>query len=160
MGSATFQLLETKRGKPNKVYKSAEQEICDGPHRYDGTVVNNKAVGYVPVAYEHQEYPKLVYHPKYGLTPPPDPAKFSVGAVSQEQIMNANLAFEAAMNKWRRENRTNLIALTENEKIRLTPEEQLEKLKAREESLLKKGWLLTPPKPKESARFDLGSDEI
>src|ERR1700735_2476459 len=92
MASANFALLETKRGKPNKIPRSAEQEICDGPHRYDGTIVNNKAVGYVPVVYEHQVFPRMLYHPKWGLSEKPDVAKFSVGCVTAQQF---NAAFQA-----------------------------------------------------------------
>lgn len=161
MSAATFALLETKRGKPNKVARSAEQEICDGPHKYDGTVVNNKAVGYVPTEYkrEEHEYPKMLYHPKFGLMPTPDPAKFAVGAVTQEQIMNANAAYEKALGQWRRENRTFLVALTAEEE-KLPKHEQLKVLADREERLLKKGWLVSPPKPKEAQRFDFASEEI
>lgn len=140
---SNFALLETKRGKPNKISRSAEQEICDGPHRFDGSVVNNKVVGYVPVVYEHQVYPRMLYHPKWGMEDTPDMAKFSVGCTTAQQFQAAFQAFQAAEEKWRRSNRTKLAANEEEEK-----------------RLLEKGWLQQPPLRAKNKQFDMSSDEI
>lgn len=142
---SNFALLETKRGKPNKIYRSAEQEITDEPHVYDPTIINNQAVGYRSAPYDREahEYPKLVYHPKYGLEPKPEEAKFAVGAVTQQQIQNAAKAYQDALQQWMRANRTMEV-----------------KSKEDEDRLVKKGWSLTPPKLKESQRFDVNSEEI
>jgi len=145
MGSATFALLETKRGKPNKIPRSAEQEITDAPHRYDPALINNKIVGYVPEPYDRSknEHPKMLYHPNYGKTAKPDPERFALGARTQEQIQNSAAAYQEALNKWNRENRTFLAMNADDE-----------------ERLLKKGWTLIPPAAKKQAAFDLNSEDI
>lgn len=119
--------------------------VCKGPHVYDGTIVNNKAVGYVPKVYDRSEheYPKVLYHPKWGHKTPPEGARFMVGAVTQEQMQSAMAAYEKAMAEWQRSNRIKFAKSAEDE-----------------ERLIKKGWLAKPPQPKEAARFDLDSEEL
>jgi hypothetical protein len=140
---SNFALLDTKYGKPNKIHRSAEQEITDGNHRYDGSIVNNRAVGYVPVVYEHQVYPRMMYHPDWGKLPRPDMAKFAVGCVTQEQFTQAFASYQAAEQKWLRSNRMKLAENEEDEK-----------------RLKEKGWLLQAPLRKDNKQFDLNSEEI
>jgi hypothetical protein len=119
--------------------------ICKGPHRYDSTIVNNKAVGYVGEVYDRKdhEYPKVLYHPKWGQRPQPEGARFFVGAVTQEQMQSAYAAFEKALSEWRRTNRIKLAKNADEEK-----------------RLIEKGWLDKPPIPKDVKAFDLDSDEL
>lgn len=142
---SNFALLDTKRGKPNKIARSAEQEITDQPHIYDGTLINNKVVGYVPKPWDPAAnvYPKMLYHPNYGKKPKPEAERFSLGARTMEQIQAAADAYQDALNKWNRENRT-FLALSD----------------ADEERLIKKGWTITPPAIKKQQAFDLASEEI
>lgn len=145
MSSGNFAILDSEFGEPNEVRQPRAARNTRGHHAYDPTIVNNKAVGYVAKPYDRDanEYPKMLYHPNYGKTQKPDLARFAVGAVTQEQIQNAGKAFDAAMQKWMRENRTQEATSPEHE--------------AR---LVKKGWSVDPPKPKEAERFDLKSEEI
>lgn len=117
--------------------------ICKGPHKYDGTIVNNKAIGYVPVRYQHQEFPRMLYHPEWGANAKPEGPRYFVGAVTQEQMQNAMATYQEAEAKWLKANRTKLVE-TEKEFDRL----------------VKKGWLAKPPIRKENPAFDLSSDEI
>ena len=143
MSSSSFALLDTKYGDENKVVQPRAARATRGNHRFDHNIINNKIVGYVEVQYEHEEYPRMLYHPNWGMEKKPDMAKFAVGCVTSEQFQQAFLAFQEAENKWNRSNRTKLATD-----------------KKHEESLLKKGWLVKPPIRKENPAFDLGSDEI
>jgi hypothetical protein len=140
---SNFALLETKRGKPNKIHRSAMQETTDQPHKYDPRIENNQAIGYVPVTYEHQDFPRMLYHPNWGKLAKPDMAKFAIGCITQDQFQQAFAAYQEAEQKWMRSNRVKLVE---------SPEE-LERLE-------KKGWLLQPPLRKDNKQFDLNSDEI
>lgn len=119
--------------------------VCKGPHEFDATVVNNKVVGYVGKTYNRadHEYPKVLYHPKWNQKPAPEANRFFVGAVTQEQHQNAFAAYEKTLEEWKRTNRIKIV-----------------KTEAEEKKLLDKGWLATPPVPKDAKRFDLESDEI
>lgn len=139
-----FALLDTEYGEENVVKQPRSARHTRGNHRYDGTIVNNKAVGYVPVVYEHQVYPRMMYHPKWGMKPKPDSAKFFIGCVTPDQFTAAFASYQAAEQDWMRGNR---VKLAENE--------------ADEKRLTEKGWLLQPPLQKgNKAQFDLNSEEI
>ena len=141
--STSFGLLEQVQLEDNPVPIHRSARICRGPHRYDGTIVNNKAIGYVQVRYEHQEFPRMLYHPEWGAKPKPEAARYFVGAVTQEQMQNAMNAYTEAEQKWARSNRVKLV----------TSAKEFEKL-------TKKGWLDKPPLRKENPQFDLESDEL
>jgi hypothetical protein len=119
--------------------------VCKGPHKYDGTIVNNKAVGYVGEVYrrEEHEFPKMLYHPKWGQKPEPEAARFMVGAITQEQMQNAMATYQKAVTEWMRSNRVKLVSD-----------------QAEAERLIKKGWLDKPPQRKDSPQFDLDSEEL
>jgi hypothetical protein len=140
-----FIVLPAEIGEPNPVHQPRETRATRGPHVYDETVVNNKKVGYKGVTYDRSEheYPKMLFHPEYGMKPLPEQAKFCVGCVTAEQFQNALVSYQAALEKWQRSNRTK--------------EAKDEKDQKR---LLAKGWLPSPPKKKEAAAFDLSSDEL
>jgi hypothetical protein len=140
---STFALLDSQFAEENVVKPPRATRACKGPHRFDGTIINNKAVGYVPVTYEHQEFPRMLYHPEWGMKARPEAARFFVGAVTQEQMQNAMAAFNEADQRWARSNRTKLV---QNAK--------------EQERLVKKGWLEKPPLRKENPAFDLTSDEL
>lgn len=140
---STFALLDTLRGEDNPVIQPRATRTARGQHIYDGTIVNNKAIGYVPVRYEHQEFPRMLYHPKWGMTAQPEMAKFAVGCVTAEQFQAAHTAYAAALEKWQRSNRVKLV-LNEEDQARLE----------------KKGWLEKPPLRKDNPAFDLNSEEI
>jgi hypothetical protein len=143
MGSSSFAVLKSEHLEDNPVPVPRAARVCKGPHRYDGTIVNNKAIGYVPVTYEHQDFPRMVYHPNWGEKPEPEGAKFFMGAVTQEQMMSAHAAYEQARSEWRRHNRTKLV-----------------KSKSEFEALIKKGWLAKPPLREDNPQFDMDSDEL
>jgi hypothetical protein len=159
MSAASFALLDTQYGEDNKIQQPRAARAARGPHKYDPTIINNKIVGYVAVPYTHQEYPKALYHPEYGMKPMPDAATFQAGAVTAAQIQNASQAFQTALEKWHRGQRIQIVTISKNE-LHLPEDEQLKALKEREERLIKKGWLPAPPKAKDSARFDMASEEI
>lgn len=140
---SNYALLDSEYGEENVVKQPRSARATRGPHRYDGTIVNNKAVGYVPVTYEHAEYPRLVYHPKWGMSKEPDMGKFAIGCVTSDQFIAAHKAYSEAMEKWQRTNRMKL-AQTEEDF----------------ERLVKKGWLDKPPLRKENPAFDMSSEEI
>lgn len=141
--SSNFMVLPSEHGEENPVRPPKATRNARGQHRWNPAIVDNKAVGYERVVYEHQEYPKVLYHPKYGIEPKPEEAKFAVGAVTVEQLQNAAKAYIEAINKWNRSNRTTEAKSREDE-----------------ERLVKKGWTLTPPKPKPAEKFDLASEEV
>lgn len=145
MTDSNYAILQVDKLEDNPVPIPRATRICKGPHRYDATIVNNKAVGYVPVTYDRSEheYPKVLYHPKYGQKAAPEGARYMVGAVTQEQMQSAMAAYEKAMAEWQRSNRIKYAANAEDE-----------------ERLIKKGWQVKPPQPKEAARFDLDSEEL
>lgn len=143
MAQTNFALLETLRGEDNPVHVPRAARAAKGPHKWDPTIINNKAVGYIPVIYEHEEYPRMLYHPKWGMTAQPEMAKFAVGCVTTEQYQAAFAAFNKALETWQRSNRTKLV-----------------KDEAELERLTKKGWLDKPPLRKENPAFDFSSDEI
>jgi len=141
--SSSFGLLEQVQLDDNPVPIPRSARICKGNHKWDNTIVNNKAIGYVPVRYEHQEFPRLMYHPEWGAKPKPEAARYFVGAVTQEQMQNAMNTYTEAEQKWARSNRTKLI----------TSQKEFDKL-------AKIGWLAKPPIRKENPQFDLESDEL
>lgn len=143
MSTSNFALLDTQYGEENKVQQPRLARNTRGPHKYDSTVVNNKVTGYVPVVYEHQEFPRMLYHPEWGAKSRPELAKFAIGCVTAEQYQAANAAFMEAEQKWLKGNRTKLVATA-----------------AEEKKLLAKGWLSKPPLRKENPAFDLNSDEL
>jgi hypothetical protein len=141
---SNFALLETKKGRENKVITPASCDAARGPHTYDRSVGHDgMVVGYVPVSFEHQEYPKMLFHPKYGAKPEPTAGKFTVGCVTADQYQQALVTFQEALAAWQRENRTK-VATSEAEEARL----------------VKKGWLASPPVRKLTAAMDPNSDEI
>jgi len=142
---SNFALLDSQFGEDNVVKQPRSARNTRGNHKYDGTIVNNKAVGYVPVSYDPAEnqYPKMLFHPDFGKSLAPEMAKYAVGCVTTEQFQSAHTAFAQAMEKWNRANRTKLV---DDEK--------------KEKSLITKGWLAKPPARKENPAFDMSSDEI
>jgi hypothetical protein len=100
-------------------------------------------VGYVPEPYTHQEYPKMLYHPDYGLAPRPDIAKFASDCRTADQYLAALQSFQEAEQKWSRGQRT-----------------KQAKDKKDEERLKKKGWLLSPPAKPVTPQFDMECDEL
>jgi len=141
--SDSFGLLDQVQLEDNPVPIARSARVCKGNHRYDSTIVNNKAIGYVPVHYEHQDFPRMVYHPEWGAKARPEAARYFVGAVTQEQMQNAMAAYNEAEAKWSRANRTKLAANRKDF-----------------DALLKKGWLDKPPLRKENPQFDMDSDEL
>jgi hypothetical protein len=114
-------------------------------HRYGRAIdpKNGQTINaYIREQYEHQEYPKLLYHPKFGQTPEPKLADYAAGATTPEQSIKAHESFRMAYDKWMKTNRI---------KEATDPE--------REKELLAKGWVAQPPKPKIQAGSP-ESDEI
>lgn len=138
-----YAILQVDKLEDNPVPIPRATRICKGPHRYDSTIVNNKAVGYVPVMYEHQAFPRMMYHPEWGAKPKPEGGRYFIGAITQEQMQNAMVAYQDAEAKWQRGNRTKLV----------TSQKELDRL-------LKIGWLDKPPIRKENPMFDMDSDEL
>lgn len=137
-------LLDTKRGRENKVIVPISATHAGGPHKYDRTIgPDGMVVGYVPISYEHQAYPRMLFHPSFGQNPEPSQQKFCTGAVTDSDYRRAFDSFNEAMNEWRRENRTVLAANAKDEK-----------------RLAEKGWLLQPPVHKDTKLFDLTSEEL
>jgi hypothetical protein len=102
------------------------QEIIKGPHIYDP--IGRK---YVRVAYEHQEYPKCLYHPSYGSKPAPSMNDYPVhGGMTDQQQRQVLDNYNAAVAKWQRSNRIKIV-----------------NSKADEARLIKKGWVVQMPKP-------------
>jgi hypothetical protein len=145
--STTFGLLEQNiipgENGLDAVAVPRAARICKGNHKYDDRIVNNKAIGYVQVHYEHQDFPRMLYHPEWGAQPKPEAARYFVGAVTQQQMQNAMATYQKAEANWLKANRTKLVAT----------EEEFDRL-------VKKGWLAKPPIRKENPAFDLSSDEI
>jgi len=159
MAQTNFALLETLRGEDNKVQVPRAARAAKGQHKYDPTIINNKAVGYIPMIYEHEDFPKMLYHPKWGMTTAqPEMAKFSVGCVTAEQYQAAFAAYNKALETWQRSNRTKIVGAEREPGI--TDEQYLAKCTADVERLVKKGWLEKPPVRKDNPAFDLTSDEI
>jgi len=140
---SNYQLLDQIQLEENPVPIPRAARVCKGPHRYDGTIVNNKAVGYVPVQYKHEEFPRMLYHPEWGAKPKPEGGRFFIGAITQEQMQNAMTAYQEAETKWARSNRVKLV----------TNAKDLERL-------IKKGWLDKPPIRKENPLFDMESEDL
>lgn len=140
---SNFALLSTEYGDENNVQIPRGARICKGNHKYDPTIVANKAVGYIPVQYEHQAYPRMLFHPDFGLAQKPDIARFAAGAHTPEQYQSAQMAYQDAESAWARKNRTKLVH-GEKEEAKLT----------------KKGWLLKPPARELAVSFDMESDEL
>ncbi|HUD64653.1 MAG TPA: hypothetical protein VMQ17_08750 [Candidatus Sulfotelmatobacter sp.] len=143
MSTESYAVLQVDKLEDNPVPIPRAARICKGPHKYDGTIVNNKAIGYVPVMYEYQEFPRMLYHPEWGARPKPEGARFFIGAITQEQMQNAMTAYQEAESKWARGNRVKLVG---------SPKEF--------DRLVKKGWLEKPPIRKENPMFDMESDEL
>lgn len=58
-------LLETKRGKPNKVPIADAAIHAQGHHTWSGAQdAGGNVIGYQPEDYKHQEFPRLVYKPR------------------------------------------------------------------------------------------------
>jgi ribosomal protein L15 len=138
-----FIVLPAELGEENPVRQPRAARNTRGHHRWDGTIVNNRAVGYVPVAYEHQAFPRMMYHPKWGMTPEPEMAKYAIGCVTAEQFQNAFAAYTKAVEDWKRKNRVKLAETQEDF-----------------DRLVKKGWLDKAPLRKENPAFDMNSEEI
>jgi len=114
-------------------------------HRYgpamdpkNGQVSN----AYIACGYDHQEYPKNLYHPHFGQTQEPKIAEYSAGCTTPEQSMKAHETFNAAYKKWQMKNRIKEVAGEEDEK-----------------RLLAKGWVAKMPKPP-ITKDSVESDEI
>lgn len=140
---SNYTLLDQIQLEENPVPIPRGARVCKGPHKYDGTIVNNKAIGYVPVQYKHEEFPRMLYHPEWGAKAKPEGGRFFIGAITQEQMQNAMTAYQEAEAKWARGNRTKLV----------TNAKDLERL-------IKKGWLDKPPLRKENPMFDMDSEEL
>ena len=138
-----FALLHTDQIEDNPVIIPRAARAAKGHHKYDPTIVNNKVVGYVPVMYVHQEFPRMMYHPDWGKAPKPDMAKFAIGCVTPQQWQGAFEALQKAESDWARRNRVKTVASAEEQA-------RLEKI----------GWLLQPPIRKSNPAFDLNSDEL
>lgn len=132
------------RRRPNKIQIPETLEGALGNHRYVKAVdeQGNDCMAYMPVPYEHQEYPKILYHPNFGEKPQPRVQAYSAGATSPEQFEAALERFNLAMETWNRSNRTKFVEDAKEEK-----------------RLLAKGWVGTMPvKPISPSSAD--SDEI
>jgi hypothetical protein len=145
MSQSSYGALGAEQIEQNEIQIPRGSRACKGPHKWDPTIINNKAVGYIPVAYVHQEYPKMLYHPTYGKLARPNINHFAsmCRPGDSESYKNALEAFMAAEQKWERGNRYKIV-----------------ESKEREDELIAKGWLLTQPVFKSKEKFDMGSDEI
>ena len=129
-----------------KVHIPDELEATRQQHVWDDRRVNGEVVGYAPVTYdrEENEFPKLLYHPKWGEKMEPRQQDFARPNMTGPELEAALTAFNSAREKWQRDNRTKLVATPEAEK-----------------RLLEKGWLPKPPENKKAQKaFAMDSDEI
>lgn len=129
----------------NEVHVPKRLKNALGNHRYGRAIdpKNNQPINaYIKVEYEHQEYPKMLYHPKYAQTNEPNLADYAAGCTTPEQSVKAHEAYKIAFEKWQKANRT---------KWADTPE--------REAELIAKGWIAAPPRKKVAAGT-VESDEI
>jgi hypothetical protein len=114
-------------------------------HRY-GKVLDPKngqvSMGYIREEYEHQPYPKVLYHPEFGQAPEPQLAAYAAGCSTPEQSIQAHEAYQGAHKKWQMKNRNKLVQDEKEEK-----------------RLIAKGWKVQMPKPPIAADSP-ESDEI
>lgn len=136
-------LVEEDDPNPVVLPKGAKAALQN--HVYDPNInpATGKRFGYQRRPYEHQEYPKQLYHPDYGKRPKPDVNDFARAAKSVEETEKAMTAFQQALAKWNRSNRIKTVTS-----------------KKEEDRLLKIGWMPTPPQPETAQAFDPNSDEL
>jgi hypothetical protein len=117
------------------------QGVCSKPHKWDGEEREYVETG----AYQHQDWPKMLYHPEYGKEPKPDMTKFGGRVNTVQEAEALNNSFNEAMRNWNRKNRTKI---AHNHK--------------EFDALKKKGWLEKPTVPLNTSgdTFDYESDEI
>jgi len=117
----------------NEVHIPKRLKGALGNHRFGRAIDpknNQPTMAYISMGYDHQEFPKLLYHPEYGQAQEPKLAAFAAGCNTPEQSTQAHEAYQAAMTKWKKKNRTK------------------EVLDAKEEKrLLAKGWVNKCPTP-------------
>lgn len=133
-----FTKIKIKVHVPDELEATLKNHIFDARRTPAGELM-----GYVEIPYEHQEYPKMLYHPEWGAKPQPDINSFVKAAKTAQEYEMAATLYQQAVAKWARGNRTKIV---EDAK--------------QEASLVKKGWLLKPPTHKGDPTFDMNSDEI
>lgn len=121
-------------GKRNKIVISDLAEPALQNHIYDANInpETGKRFGYRTITKDFEEFPKMLYHPDWGLKPKPDIRDYSKGAQTPEAIESAQHAFSGAMKKWERGNRVKTVTEKDGKK-------ELDRLG-------KIGWLTAPPK--------------
>lgn len=132
------------RRKMNKIQIPETLEGALKNHRYVKAVdeQGNPCMAYEPIEYEHQEFPKILYHPDFGAKPQPKVQAYAAGSTTPEQFEAALERFNLALSTWTRGNRTKLAENRKEEKF-----------------FLEKGWLDTMP-VKPVAEGSIDSDEI
>jgi hypothetical protein len=125
-----------RKRKMNKVILPEDAEDCVKNHIYSNrTDSAGNREGYVAVEYEHQEFPRMLFHPDYHKVPAPHPNQFA--------SPDKTGMFTPAEEEWKR--KYDRIQVAENEK-------DVKRLTAM-------GWLLTPPKSDIPA-YDANSEAI
>src|SRR5690242_10991377 len=76
-----------QRRKENKLFINDKLEPALKNHVFGEFIdqFGNKASGYLEVPYTHQEFPKVLYHPEWGVKPQPKMSDFTRSANTVEQ---------------------------------------------------------------------------
>ena len=129
----------------NKIVVARDARRAQKNHVYNPNIdpATGKRIGYQEVHYEHQEFPRQLYHPEYGAAKKPNIQDYARTAKTSDEVEQANALYLAAMAKWNKSNRVKTVAT-----------------KKEEDRLLKIGWMPKPPVRESTPAFDANSDEL